>query len=211
MPVGVPRGYSSRQEYAKEVLGMDIGGVMQQPSAFTQDESIGDFTPVRFLNVARPRVSTIRPSLSDISDANYEFSNEGKAVEYWKSLYAEKRKEYVDLWNKFDVAGDDDSKVRLNTQYQAMLDLRKKFNADYALTFDGQEAEGAVNLMANLGEEYTMEDLKSNRPLLESLQRTNGAYNNDGKLKTKDELLREWVKAQQLIEYNLGRIEYLRP
>jgi len=33
MAVGVPRGYSSRQEYAKEVLGMDIGGVMQQPSA----------------------------------------------------------------------------------------------------------------------------------------------------------------------------------
>ena len=54
-------------------------------------------------------------------------------------------------------------------------------------------------------EEYTMEDLKSNRPLLESIQRTNGAYKNDGTLKTKDELLEEWVRDQQLIEWNVGR------
>ena len=207
MAVRVPQGYSSRQEYAKEVLGMDIGGVMQQPSATVQDESFGGFTPVIFQNVAKPmRFGGLRPDLQDIAIANEQFSNEGVAADYWKGIYAEKRKQYVDLWNKFDAAGDDDSKRRLNIQYQAMLDLRKKFNADYALTFDKVESEGAVDLMKSKKvEEYTMEDLKSNRPLLESIQRTNGAYKNDGTLKTKDELLQEWVKDQQLIEWNVGR------
>ena len=205
MAVRVPQGYSSRTEWA-EAQGIALPKLGIQSTAFTQDESMGDFTPVKFLNVTKPmRFGAPRPDIYAIAEANEEFSNEGKAVEYWKGFYAEKRKQYVDLWNKFDAAGDNDSKIKLNQQYQAMLDLRKKFDIDYARTFDGQEAEGAVNLMADLSEVYTMQDLKSNRPLLESLQRANGAYNNDGKLKTKDELLREWVKAQQLIEYNLGR------
>ena len=56
-----------------------------------------------------------------------------------------------------------------------------------------------------LTEEWTMEDLKSNRPLLESIQLTNGAYHLDGTVKTKDELLKEWVRDQHLLEYNLGK------
>ena len=203
---GVPRGYSSRQEYAKEVLGMDIGGVMQQPPAFIQDKSFGNFTPVKFDIVALPRMSTKRVSVHDVSIANDEFSNEGEAATFWKEFYRAKDAEYKALWNQFDAAGDEESKIALNRQYQKALNLREKFKRDYALTFDKQVSSGAVNLMdSKKVEEYTMDDLKHNRPLLESIQRTNGAYNNNGTLKTRDELLKEWVRDQQLIEWNVGR------
>jgi len=201
-----PRDYSSRQEWAKEVLGMDIGGVMQQPPTFIQDKSFGNFTPVKFDIVALPRVSTKRVSVQDVSIANDEFSNEGEAATFWKELYRAKDREYKALWNQFDAAGDEESKIALNRKYQRVLDLREKFNRDYELTFDKVESAGAVNLMdSKKVEEYTMDDLKHNRPLLESIQRTNGAYKNDGTLKSRDELLQEWVRDQQLIEWNVGR------
>ena len=208
MAVRVPRGYSSRQEYAKEVLGMDIGGVMQQPSATTQDSrSFGSFTPVTFDNEAKPmRLGPLRPSIQDISTANDEFSNEGLSADYWKGLDEEFYKDYKRLWTELDAKGDKQGKIALNKQFDYLKKLAKDFDRDYALTFDGQEAEGARNLMDSaLTEEWTMEDLKSNRPLLESIQLTNGAYNNDGTVKTKDELLQEWVRDQHLLEYNLGK------
>ena len=131
MAVGVPRGYSSRQEWAK-AQGMALPEIGLQSTATTQDSgSFGSFTPVIFDNVTKPmRFGAPRPDLQNIAIANEQFSNEGDAADYWKGIYAEKRKQYVDLWNKFDAAGDDDSKRRLNIQYQAMLDLRKKFNID---------------------------------------------------------------------------------
>jgi len=207
MAVGIPRGYSSRQEYAKEVLGMDIGGVMQQPSATIQDSgSFGSFTPVTFNRVAQPRVSTIRIPIQDIETANDEFSNGGLSADYWIGLDEEFYNQYKTLWTKLDAEDDEQGKIALNNKFASLKKLAKDFDRDYAFTFDGQEAEGARNLMDSvLTEEYTMEDLKSNRPLLESIQLTNGAYHLDGTVKTKDELLKEWVRDQHLLEYNLGK------
>ena len=192
MAVGVPQGYSSRQEWA-EAQGMALP-VIGQPSATTQDKSIGSFTPVIFDNVTKPmRFGPARPDLQDIATANDSFSNEGLSADYWKGLDEEFYKDYKRLWTELDAKGDEQGKIALNKQFDYLKKLEKDFNRDYAFTFDGQEAEGAVNLLDNLDEEWTMEDLKSNRPLLESIQLTNGAYHLDGKVKTKDELLKEWV------------------
>jgi hypothetical protein len=202
----VPQGYSSRQEWAK-AQGMALP-VIGQPSATTQDSgSFGSFTPVIFDNVTKPmRRGPARPSIQDIEKANDEFSNEGISADYYKGLDEEFYNRYKTLWTELDAKGDEQGKIALNNKFDSLKELEKKFNKDYALTFDGQEAEGARNLMDSVyTEEWTMEDLRSNRPLLESIQLTNGAYNIDGTVKTKDELLQEWVRDQQLIEYNLGK------
>ena len=206
MPAGVPQGYSSRQEWAK-AQGMALPDIGLQSTATTQDNSIGSFTPVIFDNVTKPmRFGAPRPDIQDIETANDEFSNEGLSADYWKGLDEEFYKDYKRLWTELDAKGDEQGKIALNKQFDYLKQLAKDFERDYAFTFDGQEAEGARNLMDSaLTEEWTMEDLKSNRPLLESIQLTNGAYNNDGTVKTKDELLQEWVRDQHLLEYNLGK------
>ena len=207
MPTGIPQGYSSRTEWA-EAQGMALPELGLQSSATTQDSgSFGSFTPVIFDNVTKPRrFGAPRPDIQDIETANDSFSNEGLSADYWKGLDEEFYKDYKRLWTELDAKGDEQGKIALNKQFDYLKQLAKDFERDYAFTFDGQEAEGARNLMDSaLTEEWTMEDLRSNRPLLESIQLTNGAYNNDGTVKTKDELLQEWVRDQHLLEYNLGK------
>ena len=201
MAVRVPQGYSSRQEWAK-AQGMALPEIGLQSTATTQDSgSFGSFTPVIFDNVTKPmRFGAPRPDIQDIATANDEFSNEGLSADYWKGLDEEFYKQYKKLWTELDAKGDKQGKIALNNKFDYLKKLAKDFDRDYALTFDLQEAEGARNLMDSVyTEEWTMEDLKSNRPLLESIQLTNGAYHLDGKVKTKDELLKEWVLDQQLL------------
>ena len=203
MAAGIPSGFTSRAQWQKSKFP-ELANSVPVAGEVAVDTTIGGFQPVLFEKEQKPmQFGGARVSLDDVARANEEFSNDGLAADYWKGTYKKKREEYETLWNQFNDAGDEANKIALNNQYQAILNKRKEYNMDYSCTLDGQCPEGSKDLLNDLSESWTLNDLKSNRPLLESIQRTNGAYNNDGKLKTKTELIDEFIRDQQFIEYNL--------
>ena len=233
MPAGIPIGYSSRAEWIRDKQN-NLSVVSNNPLEKVEDdlvedeinriESEGWMPSGPYLDVGDTAygVTSVSQaekqiqSLEEVNQLNKTFSEDGEAADYWTNVYAEKRNEYQSLWKELDEKGDEQGKINLNTQYQAILDKRKMFLNDTMCTFEkgGKDcAEGSVNWMDSVGtgldlkggEEFTIQDMKSNRPLLESLQRTYGAYNKDKKLKTKDELINEWIRAQHFFEYNFAK------
>ena len=229
MPAGIPIGYSSRAEWLRDkqnnltIITPDDGEIVEEAGGevTTEDSWMPkgpylDTSITTYGNIKTQDVKNNIAQVEKVSQLNKTFSEDGEAADYWTNVYAQKRNEYETLWNQFNDEGNEEGKINLNTQYQAILNKRKMFLNDTMCTFEkgGKNcAEGSVNWMDSVGtgidlkggEEFTIQDMKSNRPLLESLQRTYGAFNKDEKLKTKDELINEWVRAQHFFEYNFAK------
>ena len=93
--------------------------------------------------------------------------------------------------------------ARLNAEYTGTMDRRDYFDAADACTWDKNCAEGAIDYYADSSEAWTYDELKYNDPFLNSLRRTNGAVNEYGEQKSVDQLMLEFVRDQQYLEYNM--------
>ena len=113
-----------------------------------------------------------------------------------------------DFYNRYKEAhenADSAGKQRLNKRFDYVKNKRDSYQSVYQCLLYEKCSEGQVSIKDNQSEEWSLEDLMSNQPLLQSIQRTNGALNKDtGEPKTKKELLAEWASDQRFLEYNIG-------
>ena len=140
-------------------------------------------------------------SSSEINILNSEFDSQANNDEYWSSVYTA----YVDQHTAAVKENNMEEAARLNAEYTSIMDRKDFFDAADACTWDGNCAEGAVNYYDNQGEAWTYDELKYNDQLLNSLRRTNGAINMHGEQKSVDDLMLEFVRDQQYLEYNMVR------
>jgi len=113
-----------------------------------------------------------------------------------------------DFYNRYKEAhgnADEAGKQNLNKRFDYVKNKRDNYHSVYQCLLYEKCSEGQVSIKDNRSEEWTLEDLMSNQPLLQSIQRTNGAINREtGEPKTKTELLAEWASDQRFLEYNIG-------
>ena len=135
----------------------------------------------------------------EINQLDSEFNNSEYVTNYWDSVY----NTYIEEHAKAVEAGNMDEVAALNEQYSSLANTKNYFDDTYACTFNGVCGEESDNFYENQNEAWTWDDLKYNEPLLESIRRTNGAHKPNGELKTEQELITEFVKDQQWLEWNM--------
>ena len=138
-------------------------------------------------------------SAEEQATLNSEFDSQADNDEYWSDVYTS----YVDQHGVAVKEGNMKEAARLNAEYTSIMDRKDFFDAANACTWEGNCAEGAVNYYDNQGEAWTYDELKYNDHLLNSLRRTNGAFDKHGKQKTIDQLMLEFVRDQQYLEWNM--------
>lgn len=146
------------------------------------------------------------PSVSegDLKDANENFIVE-EQLDFFKGRDDEFYANYDKVYSEAEAAGDIAGMNEATDEYQAVLDQTEEYFDTYACSFDKTQcSETSKNILTDMSEEWTVDDLLVNKPLLASLQRTNGAYKRDGTVKTGGELLSEWAADQQWFEYNFA-------
>ena len=136
-----------------------------------------------------------------VADENAKFDYQGYLKAEDEKLWAN----YTKLYKQFREEEKDKGKVKsLNRSMQNLLSKQETNLDTWACTLNKQCGENSVDLLNNLSEEWTISDLRNNKVLIASIQKTNGAIGADGKVKTKDQLLSEWAADQQYLEYNFG-------
>ena len=135
----------------------------------------------------------------ELAVLNSEFDSQADNDEYWSDVYSG----YVEQHTAAVKEGNMEEAARLNAEYTSIMDRKDFFDAANACTWEGNCAEGAVNYYDNQGEAWTYDELKYNDHLLNSLRRTNGAIDKHGKQKTIDQLMLEFVRDQQYLEWNM--------
>jgi hypothetical protein len=135
----------------------------------------------------------------EINLLNSEFDSQADNDEYWSDVYSG----YVEQHTAAVKENNMEEAARLNAEYTSIMDRKDFFDAANACTWKGDCAEGAVNYYDNQGEAWTYDELKYNDHLLNSLRRTNGAIDKHGKQKTIDQLMLEFVRDQQYLEWNM--------
>ena len=138
-------------------------------------------------------------SAEELAVLNSEFDSQADNDEYWSDVYTS----YVDQHGVAVKEGNMEEAARLNAEYTSIMDRKDFFDAANACTWEGNCAEGAVNYYDNQGEAWTYDELKYNDHLLNSLRRTNGAIDEHGNQKTIDQLMLEFVRDQQYLEWNM--------
>ena len=139
------------------------------------------------------------PNEAELSTMESEFDSQGDNDKYWSSVYTT----YVDQHGVAVKENNMEEAARLNAEYTAIMDRKDFFDAADACTWDGNCAEGAVNYFDDQAEAWTYDELKYNDQFLNSLRRTNGALDMYGEQKTVDNLMLEFVRDQQYLEYNM--------
>jgi len=140
-----------------------------------------------------------KPTEEEITLLNSEFNSQEDNNKYWSSVYTDYAQQH-----KIAVAENNlVEAARLNAEYTARMDVRDYFDAADACTWDKNCAEGAIDYYADSSEAWTYDELKYNDPFLNSLRRTNGAVNEYGEQKSVDQLMLEFVRDQQYLEYNM--------
>ena len=130
-------------------------------------------------------------------EANQSFNYAG----FWDA----NNNDFYDRYKTLHGNADDAGKQKLNKRFDYVKDKRDSYQGVYQCLLYNKCAEGQVSIKDNQSEEWSLEDLMSNQPLLQSIQRTNGALNREtGEPKTKEELLAEWATDQRFLEYNIG-------
>ena len=171
--------------------------------SFVEEEAPAFFTPKGVELSQGPMRFGKAVSEGDLKDANENFIAE-EQLDFFsgrdKELYANYDKVYTEYEEAGDIAGMDSA----TDEYQAMLDTQNEFFDTYACSFAGQCSETSKNIVTDLSEQWTVDDLKLNKVLIASLQRTNGAYKRDGTVKNAGDLLSEWAADQQWFEYNFA-------
>ena len=135
----------------------------------------------------------------ELAVLNSEFDSQADNDEYWSDVYSD----YVEQHTAAVKENNMEEAARLNAEYTSIMDRKDFFDAANACTWEGNCAEGAVNYYDNQGEAWTYDELKYNDHLLNSLRRTNGAIDKHGKQKTIDQLMLEFVRDQQYLEWNM--------
>ena len=140
-----------------------------------------------------------KPSEEEITLLNSEFNSQEDNNKYWSSVYTD----YIQQHAVAVAEGNMEQAARLNAEYTGTMDRRDYFDAADACTWDKNCAEGAIDYYADSSEAWTYDELKYNDPFLNSLRRTNGAVNEYGEQKSVDQLMLEFVRDQQYLEYNM--------
>jgi len=137
----------------------------------------------------------------EIAELDSQFDNQVYVQDYWDGVY----NNYLESHSKAVEQNDLQQVDTLNKVYTNLINRRDYFDNAYSCTFNNECAEGADNFYTDQSEAWTWDEIKYNEPLMESLRRTNGAYKINGDLKTEQELLTEFVKDQQWLEWNMVR------
>ena len=140
-----------------------------------------------------------KPTEEEITLLNSEFNSQEDNNKYWSSVYTD----YTQQHATAVAEGNMEQAARLNAEYTGTMDRRDYFDAADACTWDKNCAEGAIDYYADPSEAWTYDELKYNDPFLNSLRRTNGAVNEYGEQKSVDQLMLEFVRDQQYLEYNM--------
>ena len=142
-------------------------------------------------------------------DLKQSFLESGKQDEFFNSRKEKIMKSYQEQFRAAKELGNTKKMKALNTAINNLQGSIKKHNDNVLCTFDlaGEGcSEGSINLLDDLSESLTVNNLKQNEHLLRSIQRTNGGVNKDGSEKTTNELLSEWAADQQYFAYNFGNM-----
>jgi len=131
-----------------------------------------------------------KPNEAQLATLNSEFDSQGTNNSYWDSVYDQ----YTEQHGAAVEADNMEEAARLNAEYTALMDRK-----DY---FDDVTLE---SMYENQSEEWTWDEIKYNDQLINSLRRTNGAYNLYGEEKSIEDLMIEFVRDQQFLEYNLTK------
>jgi uncharacterized protein YxeA len=131
-----------------------------------------------------------KPDEAQLATLNSEFDSQGTNNSYWDSVYNQYTEQHGSAVEKNNM----EEAARLNAEYTALMDRK-----DY---FDNVTLE---SMYEDQSEQWTWDEIKYNDQLINSLRRTNGAYNEYGEEKTIEQLMTEFVRDQQYLEYNLTK------
>ena len=129
-----------------------------------------------------------KPDEAQLATLNSEFDSQGTNNSYWDSVYNQYTEQHGSAVEKNNM----EEAARLNAEYTALMDRK-----DY---FDNVTLE---SMYEDQSEQWTWDEIKYNDQLINSLRRTNGAYNEYGEEKTIEQLMTEFVRDQQYLEYNM--------
>ena len=171
--------------------------------SFVEEEAPAFFTPKGVETSQGPMRFTKQVSEGDLRDANENFLVE-EQIDFFKGRDKELYANYDKVYSEYEATGDIAGMNSATDEYQAMLDTQEGFFDTARCSFGNQCTETSKNILTDMSEEWTVDDLKLNKPLLASLQRTNGPYKRDGTVKNAGDLLSEWAADQQWFEYNFA-------
>jgi len=125
---------------------------------------------------------------------------------YYSTEGDKKYQTYVDGFNKFKKAGDAQGAQQWNQQYQNYKAHINFYQDSYDCTFGGRCEEGkGINFLENQNEEWRYDDMSNNIPLLKSLRRTYGSYDDYGNERTDEQLIKKFMTDQTFLEFNFGK------
>ncbi len=129
-----------------------------------------------------------KPDEAQLATLNSQFNSQETNNSYWDSVYDQ----YTEQHGAAVEADNMEEAARLNAEYTALMDRK-----DY---FDGVTLE---SMYEDQSEQWTWDEIKYNDQLINSLRRTNGALDEYGEEKSINDLMIEFVRDQQYLEYNL--------
>ena len=171
--------------------------------SFVEEEAPAFFTPKGVELSQGPMRFGKSVSEGDLKDANENFIIE-EQIDFFAGRDKELQANYDKVYSEFEADNNIAGMNAATRQYQEMLDTQNQFFDTYACSLGNVCSETSKNILTDMSEEWTVEDLKLNKPLLASLQRTNGSYKRDGTVKNAGDLLSEWAADQQWFEYNFA-------
>ena len=106
-----------------------------------------------------------KPDEAQLATLNSEFDSQGTNNSYWDSVYNQYTEQHGSAVEKNNM----EEAARLNAEYTALMDRK-----DY---FDNVTLE---SMYEDQSEQWTWDEIKYNDQLINSLRRSNGAYNEYG-------------------------------